>query len=124
MKKIILCLAILTLTVTAYAQTLTASWYSVESLVKEGTRKQGEKPIMANGKEFKDDSMVCASRDYPLGIWLIVTNCNNNRSVIVQVTDRIGKRFKGKRIDLSKAAFNKIANLKQGIVQVEVKALD
>jgi rare lipoprotein A (peptidoglycan hydrolase) len=48
---------------------------------------------------------------------------SGGKSVIVQVTDRCNKRFKGKRVDLSKGAFSKIANTKQGIVSCEVTEL-
>lgn len=97
----------------------TASYYSAESLVKEGTRKQGEKQVMANGKEFKD-GLTCASRDYELGEMLRVRNNANGKSVNVMVTDRIGKRFKGKRIDLSQYAFSQISNIEQGIISVSI----
>lgn len=54
---------------------------------------------------------------------LRVTNIKSGKSVIVRTTDRIGKRFAKIRIDLSKRAFSKIANLKQGIVQVKVEQI-
>jgi hypothetical protein len=101
---------------------LTASWYSTQSLKDEGTFRYS-KGVMANGKIFDDSKFTCASRDFSLGSKLLVSNLSNNRSVVVRVTDRIGPRFKGKRIDLSKAAFNQIANLKQGIVKVKIERL-
>ena len=132
MRALILCLAILTITTTAQAKTLIASWYSVESLKAEGTYKYS-KGVMANGKQFTECSIskynglevfVCAtSKQYKLGTYLKVTNNANGKSILAKVTDRIGKRFKGKRIDLSKGAFSKIADTKQGIVSVEVTEL-
>jgi len=104
------------------ALTLTASWYSEASLKKEGTWKTS-KGVMANGKQFNENALTCATRDFRLEETLKITNINNNKSVIVKVTDRIGKRFAGKRIDLSKAAFNQIANLKQGIISVKIEAI-
>lgn len=78
---------------------------------------------MANGHRFDERQLTCATRLYPLGSKLQVTNKDNHKSVIVTTTDRIGRRFATKRIDLSPSAFSRIANLQQGIVPVQVKEL-
>jgi rare lipoprotein A (peptidoglycan hydrolase) len=54
---------------------------------------------------------------------LLVTDIKSGKSVIVQTTDRIGKRFTKKRIDLSPKAFAILAPLSQGIIQVKIKVL-
>ena len=94
------------------AQALEASWYSVKDLHSSG-QWAITRGVMANGHQFSDDAYTCATRDYSLGSLLRITNLNSNRQVIVRVTDRINKRFKGKRIDLSKAAFAELSG-KQG----------
>ncbi len=99
--------------------TLTASWYSVQSLKTEGTWKTS-KGAMANGENFKDEASTCAVWGFPLGTYLKVRNVRNGKSVIVRVTDRISRRFKDTRIDLSRSSFEKIADLKEGLVKVEV----
>ena len=101
---------------------LEASWYSVESLKKEGTFKTSH-GIMANGKKFNDSALTCACRIYPLGARIMVTNLKNNKSIIVKVTDRIGKRFAKSRIDLARDVFAEIANLRQGIIPIRVRRL-
>ena len=101
---------------------LTASWYSVASLKQEGTWSYSH-GIMANGKEFNDNKLTCATRLWPLGARVRVTNLETNESIVVKVTDKIGKRFAKKRIDLSKGAFERIASIKRGIITVEVEAL-
>ena len=101
---------------------LTASWYSIESLKREGTWKFS-KGVMANGEKFDDNLMVCATRLFPLGSILRIQNLANKKSVIVVVKDRIGKRFGTKRIDLSKAAFQKISRLEHGIIKVSVEVV-
>jgi hypothetical protein len=101
---------------------LTASWYSIESLRREGTTAYSNN-IMANGEIFQDEKMVAASRDYSLGKKVRVANIANGKSIVVTVTDRTNKRFKGKRIDLSKKAFSLLADLKQGVIQVHVRAI-
>ena len=122
MKKIILVIYIILISHICYATTLSASWYSIKSLTKEGTMKYS-KGIMANGHLFKDEALTCACRLYPLNTKLKITNIHNNKSVVVKVTDRIGKRFALTRIDLSKAAFNKIADLQQGIIPISVEVI-
>ncbi len=101
---------------------LVASWYSIQSLKNEGTYKYS-KGVMANGEYFQDNLMVCACRIFPIGTWVRITNLANNKKVICKVTDKIGKRFSKKRIDLSKRAFSLIADLKQGIVSCKVEKI-
>jgi rare lipoprotein A len=120
--KICLFLALSFTSITVYAENLTASWYSVESLKKEGTWKHGEQK-MANGKRFDENALTCASRIHRLGAVVEVINKENGKSVTVVCTDRIGKRFAKTRIDLSKAAFYRICDLRKGIVKVEVKEI-
>jgi rare lipoprotein A (peptidoglycan hydrolase) len=102
-----------------WGQDLTASWYSIESLKKEGTYKYS-KGIMANGRIFNND-YTCATNLYPLGAILRVYNPKNGKEVSVEVTDRINKRFTKTRIDLSQKAFSEIAECRQGIVRVKVE---
>lgn len=101
---------------------LNASYYSCASLRTEGTWKQ-TKGRMANGEQFSDRLLVCATRMYALGSYLRITNLKNNKSVVVRVADRIGKRFATKRIDLSKLAFSRIAELEDGIVPIRAEVL-
>lgn len=101
---------------------LKASWYSTASLKKEGTYKHS-KGVMANGHIFNDKLNTCATRLFPLGVVLWVSNMQSGEYVMVKVTDRIGKRFGKTRIDLSKAAFMQIADLNQGLINVEVERI-
>lgn len=107
----------------AVANEIQASWYSVDSLKKEGTWAYSH-GRMANGRIFDENALTCATRLYPLGTKLIITNLNNNKSVIVTVTDRIGKRFARSRIDLSKGAFQEIASLKDGVIPIRVQVVN
>jgi rare lipoprotein A len=107
----------------AYAdEGLKASWYSVQSLKTEGTWKYS-KGVMANGEKFKDEALTCATRLFKLGDCIRITNNANGKTVDVMVTDRIGKRFAKTRIDLSKSAFEKIADLKEGLVPISVEVI-
>lgn len=74
---------------------------------------------------FRDEGLTCASWDYPLGTKIKVTRTTTKASVVVLVTDRTAKRFKGKRVDLSKSAFSTLTNgnLDQGLCKVEVEKI-
>jgi len=97
-----------------------ASYYTRASCIAESGQC-----VMANGKELQDETRIAASWDYPLGTLLKISLINNkNRSVIVRVTDRgPAKRLyrAGRRIDLSKGAFEKLALLHKGIIRVKVE---
>lgn len=97
-----------------------ASWYSLASLEAEGTLKTSS-GVMANGEMFDENALTCATRDYPLNTTLKITNKTTGKSVVAKVTDRTNKRFKGIRIDLSKEAFSRIADLKDGLCDVMVE---
>ena len=99
---------------------LKASWYDEVSLKREGTWKTSG-GLMANGRQFSSDKFTCASRDYPLGTKVKVTRPDTKASVVVLVTDRTAKRFKGKRIDLTPRAFSELAPCSEGLIDVIVE---
>lgn len=95
-----------------------ASWYSKES--------PGIRPTTANMEIFDDTDMTCAMWGVPFNQHLKITNLSNGKSVTVRVNDRgPHKRFveQGRVVDLSKAAFAKIAPLHEGLVQVKVELM-
>ncbi len=77
----------------------------------------------ANGERLHHDSLTCAHRKYPFGTWLKVTNMVNGKQVTVRVNDR-GPFRKGRIIDLSWGAANKIGMIAQGIVPVTVERVN
>ena len=89
-----------------------ASWY--------GEQHRGLP--MANGKRFSPDKLTAASWFYNLGTRVVVTHAN--RSVVVEITDRGPARHlvnEGRKIDLSRAAFARLANPERGLISVIVK---
>ena len=108
------------------AQAYEASWYSRAALVRDGQDKITHF-IMANGKEFKDEGLtVAAGKQFKLGTILRITNIENGKSVIVEVADRIGKRFYETRLDLSPAAMRIIGGeqgLKRGLLPIKVEIM-
>jgi rare lipoprotein A len=89
-----------------------ASWY--------GEAHRGR--LMANGHRFNPDKLTAASWFYHLGARVVVTY--NDRSVVVEITDRgPAKRLvqQGRTIDLSRAAFARLADPDLGLIDVTVR---
>ena len=96
-----------------YVKTGTASYY--------GAKFQGR--VMANGQKFDENKLTAASNTLSLGTWVRVSNLRNNKSVIVQITDRMHPKNK-RLIDISKAAAKKLGFLKRGLAKVKVEVVD
>lgn len=76
----------------------------------------------ASGEVFDMNAMTCAHKYYAFGTMLEITNLANNQSVVVKVNDR-GPFIAGRHIDLSRAAFEKIASLGSGTINIKIKEL-
>src|ERR1043166_4242393 len=94
-----------------------ASWY--------GEDHRGR--LMANGKKFNPDKLTAASWFYPLGTKVRATLKSpkqSSRRVLVTVADR-GPAHElvrgGRVIDLTHAAFSKLASPDSGLVAVVVE---
>lgn len=73
----------------------------------------------ASGAPYKKDAYTCAHKTYPFGTMLLVKNPENNKEVVVEVTDR-GPFKKGRIIDLSYIAAHDIDIIHHGIALVEI----
>ena len=73
---------------------------------------------MANGRKFDPSKLTAASWHYPLGTKVTVTHGSN--SVVVEICDRGPARRLKREIDLSRAAFKKLAPLTTGLIEVTV----
>lgn len=74
----------------------------------------------ASGQKFHRDSLTAAYNFSKMYSLLRVTNIVTKEFVLVKVTDRMGNKSKN-RIDLSKSAFDSIANPSTGRIQVIVE---
>lgn len=122
MKTVIMTLLLMGVLATAQAFQTEASYFTYASCIREGTSG-----IMADGRKLNDNMLICASWDYRFGTRLRITNLANNKSVVVEVADRgPNKKLykKGRKIDLSKMAFSRIAELKEGIINVSVEVVE
>jgi peptidoglycan lytic transglycosylase len=77
---------------------------------------------MANGQRFNPDKLTGASWFFEFGTKVVVRHAN--RSVVVEITDRgPAKRLlkEGRKIDLSRAAFAKLADPDLGLIDVTIR---
>jgi rare lipoprotein A len=75
---------------------------------------------MANGKKYDLDALTVASNDWKLGTKLRLTY--GEKSVVVTVTDRMARRFSGKRVDASRRVWRTLTNgAKPGLRKVRVR---
>jgi rare lipoprotein A len=78
----------------------------------------------ASGKKFNNSKYTAAHRKLPFGTKLRVTNEQNGKWVVVEVTDR-GPFTKGREIDLTRRAFMDIAhNKNSGAVHVKIEIIE
>ena len=76
----------------------------------------------ASGERFDSQAMTFAHRTMPFGTKIKVTNQDNGRSIIVRGNDR-GPFYGSRIIDLSEAAFSRIASRGQGLANVCISRL-
>jgi rare lipoprotein A (peptidoglycan hydrolase) len=87
-----------------------ASWY--------GAAQDGKET--ASGETFDQKKLTAAHRTLPLGSKAVVTNLETGKSVKVTINDR-GPYVKGRKIDLSRAAAQKIGMSKKGVTKVKIE---
>jgi rare lipoprotein A len=81
-----------------------------------------QRHITASGASFDDRELTAAHRTLRLGTKVKVTNLNNGRSVVVRVTDR-GPWIRGRLIDVSRAAAERLGFKHRGLAPVKVTVI-
>jgi rare lipoprotein A len=89
-----------------------ASWY--------GDQFDGKKT--ASGEMFSQDELTACHPTLPFGSEVRVVNLRNHKSVVVRITDR-AELVKGRVIDLSHAAADKLNMTKSGLARVSIEVL-
>jgi rare lipoprotein A len=90
-----------------------ASWY--------GPGLEGRKT--ATGERFDSNKPTAAAKHLPLGSQAVITNLDNGRSVKVRVND-CGPVPKGRQVDLSRKAAQKLHMTHEGSAPVKIKIVD
>ena len=89
-----------------------ASWY--------GDQFDGKKT--ASGETFNQEEMTACHPSLPFVTEVRVVNLRNHKSVVVRITDR-AELVKGRVIDLSHAAADKLNMTKSGLARVSIEVL-
>ena len=76
----------------------------------------------ASGAKFNERHLTAAHPTLPFGTRVRVTNLENDRSVVVTITDR-GPFGRGRIIDVSRRAARDLGFLRAGIARVRIEAL-
>ncbi len=95
-----------------YVEEGLASWY--------GAKFHG-RPT-ASGEPYNMYAFTAAHKILPLGTYVLVTNLENGRRVVVRINDR-GPFVPGRIIDLSYAAARALGMVEKGVVRVRIVAL-
>ena len=95
-----------------YDETGIASWY--------GPTFYGHST--ANGEVYNGDLLTAAHKTLPMHSVVRVVNLRNGKSVIVRINDR-GPYVRGRIIDLSTAAAQRIDMVNSGVISVRVEVL-
>ncbi|MFV0456786.1 MAG: septal ring lytic transglycosylase RlpA family protein [Pseudomonas sp.] len=77
----------------------------------------------ASGELHDQRAMVAAHRSLPFGTRVRVTNLRNNKQVTVRINDR-GPFVRGRIVDLSRAAAERIGMIDEGVVGVRIETLE
>jgi peptidoglycan lytic transglycosylase len=75
--------------------------------------------LTANGERFNMNAMTAAHKTLPFGTRVRVTNPRNGRSVTVRINDR-GPFIRGRTIDLSRGAAERIGMIASGHARVKL----
>jgi rare lipoprotein A len=76
----------------------------------------------ASGETFSNHAMTAASREFPIGTHLRVTNLQNGHRVVVRVNDR-GPHRRGFIISVSRSAAEQLGFVKAGSARVKLEAV-
>ena len=82
----------------------------------------GEGSETASGEIFNPNELTAAHPTLPFGTRLRVTNVTNGRSVIVRVNDR-GPFVRGRTVDVSSSAAERIGMIDQGVAKVKLDVI-
>jgi len=86
-----------------------------------GAKFHGKKT--ANGEVFDMHAFTAAHKELPFGTVLKVTNLENNKSVIVRINDR-GPFVRGRILDVSYAAAEKLDMIRSGTAQITAELIE
>ncbi|MFZ2061532.1 MAG: septal ring lytic transglycosylase RlpA family protein [Candidatus Binatus sp.] len=87
----------------------------------QGEAEAGHKT--ANGERYDPNELTAASKTFPIGSLVLVTNPANGKSVKVRINDR-GPHVRGRSLDLSKRAAEELGITDKGVARLKIRRLD
>jgi rare lipoprotein A len=99
---------------------LTASWYGIT----EDHCDPWKHTVTASGEKFNENGLTAASWKFPINSHVRVTNLRNHKTVIVRINDRGPSKYlyrKGRVLDLTRGAFERIAPLSDGVIPIKME---
>jgi len=107
--------------------TITGSLFSQVGYVQKGKASYYHQKFhgrrTSSGERLNQDKLTAAHRKLLFNTIVRVTNLNNDKSVIVRITDRGPYKYKNRIIDLTKSAAIKIGLVKHGIAPVKIEVI-
>jgi rare lipoprotein A len=76
----------------------------------------------ASGQRFSNERLTAASKTYPMGTRLRLTNVKNGRTVVVVVNDR-GPSVPGRDISVTRRAAQQLGFVRSGLTQVNMVSI-
>jgi rare lipoprotein A (peptidoglycan hydrolase) len=98
-------------TASGFRQEGVASWYGAEFAGR----------TTASGEIFDPSQLTAAHTELPFGTYLLVTNTDNGKKIVVRVNDR-GPFVRSRIIDVSRAAAERLDMLTAGTAKVVIEA--
>ncbi len=95
---------------------------SVQTGIASYYAKKFEGRTTASGKKFSNKELTAAHKTLPFGTHVKVTNLKNDRSVEVEITDRLPGNSK-RCIDLSYKAAKELDFIKAGTAKVTIEII-
>jgi len=87
---------------------------------------QGDKTaghLTASGEPYDPDDLTAASKTFPIGSTVLVTNPKTGKSVRVRINDR-GPHVRGRSLDLSMRAAEELGITGNGVARLKVQRID
>jgi rare lipoprotein A (peptidoglycan hydrolase) len=82
--------------------------------------------LTSTGERYRNAKFTAASNNFKLNTWVLVTNLNNKKSVIVRINDHMHPRMKakGRVVDLSREAAKQLDFIDRGLTKVKVQPVE
>lgn len=78
----------------------------------------------STGEKFSHKNLTAAHHKLPFDSYVRVTNLENNKSVVVRINDRMPKRTRKSKLDLTYTAAIELGMIRKGRIDVKIELVD